>query len=136
MSIDPLYILALFAGSGTVIGVLFKLLISSKDALILSKEREYALALADKDKVNHDLDALKKSYASIAEDAVKTAIDTTNFYRRKYEDKPPLVITAPVLPESHSPSTEAQREAAAIATLRAAMAVVALNATTTKPDAH
>jgi hypothetical protein len=128
MPIDPLYILGLFAGSGAVIAFLFRLLIGSKD-------REYAAMVVAKDRAIADLDALRKSYASIAEDAVKTAIDQANFYRRKYEDKPPLVITAPVLPESHSPSTEAQWEAAKIATLRAAMAVVVLNATTT-PDAH
>lgn len=91
--------------------MLFKLLIAAKDQAYSSKLAE--------------LESVKKSYQEIAAEAVKSAVDTTNFYRAK-EGKPPVLLVAPVISESHSPSTLIQREVAAIQTLRATVAQVKL----------
>jgi hypothetical protein len=116
IEIGTVWVLATLGGAGGVIAALFHLLISSKD-------REYALLLAQKDKENAELISVKKSYQEITQEALKSAVDVTNFYRAK-EGKPPIIPVAPVVSESHSPSTAAQREAALIATMRATMAQV------------
>jgi cytoskeletal protein RodZ len=118
------WILGVAGGAVTVIGVLFRLLISSKDALLAAKEVEFARELIARDRTTMEMDSMKRSYQEIASEAVKSAIETTNYYRGKYENKPPILTVAPVVSESHSPSTAKQRESAAIATLRASMALL------------
>ncbi len=111
-------LVATLGGSGTVIAALFHLLISSKD-------REYALLLSQRDAALKDSESMKKSYQEIAAEALKSATETTNYYRAK-EGKPPLIPVAPVISESQSPSTEKQRETALIQTMRAEMAKIKL----------
>jgi len=117
--ISTLSVLGIFGGAGAVIAFLFRLLIASKD-------REFAMLLAQKEVERLDLEGMKKSYQEIAVEAQQTAINTANYYREKYESKPPLIIVAPVVSESHSPSTARQRETAFIATMRATMANIRL----------
>lgn len=116
--LDPLSATGLLLGAGGVIGLLFRLLMTSKD-------REFALLSAQKDKYASDLESVKKSYQEIAAEALKSALDTANYYRQR-EGKAPIIPTAPVISESHSPSTPEQREAALVATMRAVMAKVKL----------
>lgn len=127
IQIETPYALAILTGSGVVIGTLFKLLISSKD-------REHATALREKDMLLKELvearnnaEALNKSNREIAADAVKSATDMLNFFRSK-EGLPPVLPLAAVLPESHSPSTPKQREAAELETIKATLAAVKLAA--------
>lgn len=91
------------------IGVLFKLVMSS-----------HAKEVAQ-------LESVKKSYEEIASEAIKSAKETADFYRQKYEGKAPIILAAPVISESHSPSTRIQRETAAVATLRATLAKIKLD---------
>lgn len=90
-----------------------------------AREREYKRLLEENEKDRQELEATKKSYAEIANEAVVTARKTTDFYRAK-EGLPPIPVLAPVVSESHSDSTLKQREVAKIATLRAQMAAVKL----------
>lgn len=119
--LDTPWVLAFLAGAGGVIALLYRALITSKDHLISQNEKLYALAAAAKDAELIEQRGMKESYQEIAREAIKSATETTNYYRQK-EGKPPLLVTSPVVSESHSPSTALQRERAAIQTLRAAMA--------------
>ncbi len=110
--------LTMLVGAGGVIAILFKLLIASKDKEITSITMQWTKDVAE-------LTSLKKSYQSIAEEAMKSALDTTNYFRAK-EGKEPLQMLVPVIPESHSASTAIQRETAHIQTLRAAVAQMKL----------
>lgn len=112
------WVLAAMGGAGTVIAVLFKLLIASKD-----KELQTVIAQTEDEK--KELEGLKKSYQEIATEALKSATEAANYYREK-EGKPPVALLAPVVSEAHSPSTARQRENALIATMRANMAAVKL----------
>lgn len=116
MTFEPLYILAILGGAGGVIAFLFRLLISSKD-------RETALLLAEKDRAYKEVEDLKKSYKEIAIEALQSAQETTAYYRAK-EGKPPILPVAPIISESHSPSTQKQRETAEVATMRAKIAQI------------
>jgi len=118
ITLEPAYLLTILAGAGGVIALLFRLLITSKD-------RESALVMAEKDRVILELESVKKSYQEVAAEALRSALDTTNWYRQR-DGKPPLIPAAPVISESHSPSTEKQRETAALQTMRATMAAVKL----------
>lgn len=120
ITVDPIfvYLAATLAGAGTVIAFLFR-------ALITSKDRETAIALKDKDRLLAEVEAMKKSYQEIAAEAIRSAAETTNYYRRK-EGLPPIVPVAPVIPESHSVPDAAQREAAEIQSMRARMAQIKL----------
>jgi hypothetical protein len=118
ITVDAPYVLAIMAGAGSVVGILFKLLIASRD-------REFALILAERDRSIAELEGIKKSYSDMAAEAVKASRDITNYYREKLGESP-LVPTAPVISESHSPSTAKQREAAFVQTLRADLAQVKL----------
>lgn len=82
--------------------------------------------LADKDKQIAELESTKKSWEEIAMEGIKSAKETADFYREKYESKPPILLAAPVISESHSPSTRAQRETARVATARASLANIKL----------
>jgi hypothetical protein len=93
------------------IGMIFKLYVAAM-------EKRY-------DDLLKESEGFKKSYQEIALEAVKAQAETTNYYRVK-DGKPPLAIVAPVISESHSPSTQQQREAALIATLRAKVAAAKL----------
>lgn len=121
--IEGVYVLAILGGAGTVIAFLFKLLMGAKDketALLLAqKDAE----MREKDKARADLESVKKSYQEIAAEALRSATETANYYRQR-EGKPPIIPLAPVVSESHSPSTAAQRETALIQTMRATMAHV------------
>lgn len=118
MGLDVILGGGLLLGAGGVIALLFRLLIASKD-------REHEQILKERETDKAELVAVKKSYQDIAAEAVRSAIETTNYYRKK-EGLPPLIIAAPVIPESQSPSTEKQREAAHVQTLRASLANVKL----------
>ncbi len=118
--LDTAYLLAILAGAGGVIAFLFRALISSKD-------RELASIIAEKDKEAAELTSMKKSYQEIAQEAVKSALGTTNYYREK-DGKPPILPVAPVISESHSASTSLQREVAVIQTLRATITQIMLEA--------
>lgn len=123
--LNTVYVLAVLAGAGGVIAFLYRQLITSKDALIEAKEKAHQLALAEIATQRAAEEALRKSYQDIAAEALKSATETANYYRAK-EGKAPIIPLAGVIPESHSPATPAQQEAARIATMRAAMAQVKL----------
>lgn len=127
IQLSPVYLLAILAGAGSIIALLFKLLISTKDNLIAAKEREFSVLVAQKDKALADLDSVNKSYREIADEALKSAADTLAHYRQK-EGKPPVVPLANVLPESHSPSTPEQRVTADVATMRQKLAQIKIAA--------
>lgn len=112
------YALAMLAGAGGVISVLFRLLITSKD-------RENALVVGEKDRLIKELEGVKKAYEEIAHEAIRSAFASANLYRAR-DGLPPIPVVAPVLPESHSPSSPTQREAAMIQTQRAALAALKL----------
>lgn len=116
VNLSPLWILGVLGGAGTIIAFLFKLYIAARD-------REHALLLAQKDTALVELDGARKSYQEMASEAIKSALDTASYYRAK-EGKPPIVLPAPVISESHSPSTEKQREVAFIQTLRATIVAI------------
>lgn len=84
----------------------------------------FKLYVAAKDKALSDMESLKKSYEEIANEAVRSAKETADYYRVKYEGKAPIILAPPVVSESHSPSTKAQRETAGVATLRASLAKI------------
>lgn len=90
------------------VGLMFKLLMVS-----------HAKSLTDQE-------SIKKSYQEISNEAIKSAKDTADFYRQKYEGKAPIILAAPVISESHSPSTKLQRETAGVATMRASLAAIKL----------
>ncbi len=83
------------------------------------------MLLASKDKAIADAESRIKSYEEISREGVDTAKRMADYMRAK-EGKEPIVVVAPVVPESHSPSTKKQREEADIATKRAALAAIRL----------
>lgn len=107
MQIDGAYILAIMAGAGAVISMLFKLLMDSKDRehAMLIKEKEEAIA----------------SYKQLAIESVNSARETANVLRLK-EGFDPIKTILAVVPESKSPPTGKQELDANIATLRANLA--------------
>jgi hypothetical protein len=120
----------MLAGAGVLGGVitfLFKLLLAAKDQVIAAKDKAHELALSQLAAEKAEEESRKKSYAEIAKEAVKSLTETDAFYRQR-EGKPPAIPVAPVVSESHSPSTAAQRETAEIATMRAAVARIKLDA--------
>lgn len=104
------------AGAGGVIAFLFR-------ALIVAKDREAALVMAEKDWLLAEKISAEKSYKELAAEALKSAIDTTNFYRAK-EGKPPIIPLPAVVPEGHSPSDKKQINTAELQTMRATLAQV------------
>lgn len=74
-----------------------------------------------------ELESTKKSWEEMAMEGIKSAKETADFYRGKYESKAPILLAAPVISESHSPSTKVQREAAKVATARASLAAIKLS---------
>lgn len=115
---------------GTVAGVvtiLFRLLIATKDQLISAKESAHELALKQLEAEKLEEIGRKKTFQEVAQEAVKYAIDLDGHYRQR-EGRPPIKPAAPVVTEAHSEPTEAQRESAVIATLRAKMAQLKLEA--------
>jgi len=98
------------------ISMLFKLVMDSKNAQIKALNDQIA-----------GLVSIQKSYEEMADEAIKSAKDTLNFYRQQ-EGKPPVIFDAKVISESHSPSTALQRLTADIATKRAALAKIKLTA--------
>ena len=108
MFIASTVIFAAVVSMAGAIAVLFKLFISAKD------------------RANSELESALKSWKDVAEESMKSHRQTIDHYRAK-EGKPPLPPPlAPVIPESHSPSTRQQRENAAIATARANVAAIKL----------
>lgn len=118
MTIEAPYLLAIFAGAGGVIALLFRLLISSKD-------KELTSVIASMNARLEEVEGLKKVYQEVAAEAVRSAAETTNFYRQK-EGKPPIILPASVVPEGKSPPSVKQLEAAQAASFRAAMAAIKL----------
>jgi len=86
----------------------------------------FKLYAASKEKLIDALESEKKVYHDMAVEAIKSAKDTADFYRMKYEGKPPIVLAAPVISEGRSPSTREQRDTATLATLRASLAAIKL----------
>lgn len=118
----------------TAFGVLFKLLIGSKDELVKAEkaradalekkaEEQRAVDRAEAERLYKELESRKKSHEEIAAEAVKSNREMAAYILRQ-QGKPPLEYIAPVISESQSPSTEKQREEARIATLRAEMAQI------------
>lgn len=97
----------------SVISFLFYALIGAKDAA-------NALALADRDRAISRLEAQQKAYEEMADEAVRSALEIANAYRIR-DGQAPIIPRADVVPESHSPPSDMQRTAAALATLRALM---------------
>lgn len=118
VTFTPAQVWATLIGAASVIAFLYR-------ALIVSKDRESNQVLLQKDAAIAELVSIKKSYEEVAQDAIKSATATVNHYRQK-EGKPPMIPIAPVISESHSPSTAKQRETARIATMRATMANIRL----------
>ena len=121
--IETPYVIAILTGGGGAIATLFALLRASWDKQLTDKERQ----IIDKDKQLEEQKSINKTLYGIADEAVKSAIDTTNFYRAK-DGKPPVLVVAPVVPEGSSPPSMMQRDAALIATMRANMAAVKIAA--------
>jgi ABC-type phosphate transport system auxiliary subunit len=96
---------------GSGIALLFKLLMAS-----------HARTVADLEKRLGDVEALKRTYQEMAGEAIRSAKQTADFYRLKHENKPPIVLDEPVVPESSSPPSRLQKETATLATMRANMA--------------
>lgn len=86
----------------------------------------FRMYAAGKEKEIANLEGEKKVYYEMAIEGVKSAKATADYYRGKYEDKPPIVLAAKVISEGSSPSTKAQRETAELATLRASLAAIKL----------
>lgn len=120
------WLIGTLAGSGAVIALLFRLLISSKDRELIAEKERFAAELAEKERARLELESIKKSYQEIAAEALKSALDRENYYRQR-DGKLPLIPAAAVVPESHSPSTELQRETALVQTMRASLAYIKLS---------
>lgn len=114
------YLIGVLVGAGGVIAFLFRALIKSKDDLIIAKEKEHERVRQDLEAERKEEEARKKVYQEMANEGIKSAIETANFYRKK-EGKPPIIPVPPVISESNSPSTSAQRETAEVSTMRAKM---------------
>lgn len=93
-------VVAVIGSLATAVGVLFKLVISSKNETLRATK------------------SLLKSYKEIAEDTTRSLTQVVNQNRLR-EGKLPIQLTVPVVTESQSPSTELQRHTAHVATLRA-----------------
>jgi len=93
--------------------------------LIASKDREHAAILKQLEIELKEKEAIKVSLKAITDEAVNYAREITNHLRAK-EGKPPVPVVAPVVPESASPSTQLQRDAAHISTQRATLAALQL----------
>lgn len=104
---------------GGVIWYLFTKLISSKDIAHAAILKQLELELKEKE-------AIKVSLKAITDEAVIYAREVTNHLRKK-EGLPPVPLIAPVIPESASPSTQLQRDAAHISTQRATLAALQLS---------
>jgi hypothetical protein len=83
-----------------VIATLFRMLMSSKDAQLVSMTSE------------------RDSYKEIADDAVGTLEARVNM-EREHRGEAPFKAIAPVIPEHNSPTTQKQVNTAHLATLRA-----------------
>ena len=110
------YAIVLLGGAGTVIGILFRLLITEKDAKAKLIEEE-------KDRIIADLVSERKSNKEIRDEAVKSALQQANWIRAQ-QGQPPIIVEPPVIPLSNSPSTEKQRDAADMQTAMATLAKV------------
>lgn len=125
IQISSLSALGILAGSGTVIAFLFRALISSKDkelaSVIAANDAENKL----QDKALLESESRSKSWEEMANESSAALTKMANFVLQK-DGKMPLVVLAPVISESHSPSTEAQRATARIQTMRALIADVKL----------
>lgn len=103
----PIFVTVVTALAGTI-GLMFKLLMASHE------------------KALKDQESIKIAYRDMAAESIKSAKETADFYRQKYESKAPIILAAPVISESHSASTKFQREAAQVATMRASLAAIKL----------
>lgn len=112
LELDVGWLISVLVGAGGVIAFLFRMIVTDKNKQIDALTAR-----------NTQLENTKQSYEDMAIEGVKSARATANYYLQK-EGKPPIIPLVPVISESHSPSTEEQREAARIATLRAEMAQV------------
>jgi len=120
-------------GLGSLIGgivFMFRALISAKDqiiatanALIAEREKAFAVALAEKDRIIHEYAGINKTCMDIAQDAFSSATESANFIR-KDKGQEPLVFQLPVVANSQSPPTERQLESARIETMKAGMVLI------------
>ncbi len=95
--------------------------------LIASKEREHVALLKEKERDIRELENLWKSFRDISTQAVATSVHRENAFREK-SGLPPMTLSAAVIPEAFSPSTELSRINAEIATLRATLVQVRISA--------
>lgn len=105
-------LLAAVTGAGGVIALLFKMLIASKEKEIENLKSQLA-----------DMESVKDTFKDVAAEAMRSVVETTNYYRIK-DGKPPLILPIKVVAEGSSPPKERQREAATAATMRATMVVI------------
>lgn len=113
---------------------LFRAYILAKDKIIEGLEKEKTLlqeksdkALAEKEAERKEEEALKKIFAEVGAEAVRSAFDSNN-QKRKQDGKSPLALLAPIVSEGQSPPTSKQMEAARAGTMRAALAAIKLDA--------
>lgn len=111
LTISTTAALAIAGGAVTGITTLFALLMKSK-------EREYLRVVAD-------LNESKENYEKLAAEALTFATQQAN-YSMAQANLPPIVLAAPVVPRSMSPSTVHQRETARLATMTATLAQLKL----------
>ena len=112
MLIEAPYVIAAFVSAGGVIAFLYRALIQSKETEIVNLK-----AQLEEEK------SLNATFQDVAKEAIKSAIETTNFYRQK-EGKPPLILPSPVVSEGSSPPTTRQKSAALASTMRAVMVII------------
>lgn len=111
LNISTTAALAIAGGAVSCISGLFVLLMKNKD-------REYERIVAD-------LNEAKENYEKVAAEALTFATQQAN-YSMAQANLPPIVLAAPVVPRSQSPSTAPQRELARLATMTATLAQLKL----------
>lgn len=123
VTLETPYLIGVFVGAGGVIAFLFRLLVTSMSRELAAEKERFAMILAAKDATQRETVEQKKIYQEVASEAIRSAAETTNFYRQR-EGKPPLLLPVPVIPEGSSPSTARQLEQAQAASMRAAMVTI------------
>ena len=102
----------------TALGTLVACISGLFAMLIKSKEREYLRTVAD-------LKESKENFEKLAAESLTFATQQANWAMQQ-QNLPPVVLTAPVVPRSQSPSTAKQRETARLETMVATLAQLKL----------
>lgn len=116
MQIESAHVVALIITAGGVIGYLFKLVLESKDD-------KFTIITATKDRQLEEAKILIKTYRDIAQEAIAAFADNENNHR-KQAGKETLTLPVGVVAEGSSPPSKEQLEAAKLATMRNAMAIL------------